>query len=148
MVSIQLKAKHLFYVAAITKGIVMSEYFRLANAVKSQLDANYETDDTLITVEATPREIISVFSILASMPEGQVNQINTEMLTLLTPQLQAGVGSQESEWIEIATEIQNSRASHKVEGVYKKPKVQTSRLSPKSSQNWTRPRNLKFDVPG
>jgi hypothetical protein len=107
MVNVTLKAKHLYFISNDLRNYSAAEYFALLGRIKTVCVG--VADDDSVAVDVAVIELIKIFNIIASKPEGQANRINTEMMELLTPQLEAGVLSEDPEWVEAATAINNIR---------------------------------------
>lgn len=110
MIDIELKAKHYFLIADIMFSVISSEGFTTLEKIKTATTG--ATDDQLVTVSIEPDRFIYVFQILTVKPEGQYNMVNTEMMTLLTPQIEAGIAAGNTEWIYLATQIQTIRENN------------------------------------
>lgn len=110
MISIQLKAKHFYLVAnELFSQPAVSAFNTLSN-IKTACSG--VADDDLVTINASLNEIIGVFSRLAQRPEGSYNQVNSEMLDLLTPQVTAGVLAEDPEWIALNDSISSIRTQN------------------------------------
>jgi len=103
MIPVQLKAKHFYFVANDLKRYSAEEFYTLIKRIAMQCGGM--ADDDLVTVNTTVYDLVKIFSNIASKPEGQANRINTEMMQLLTPQIQAGVAADDQEWIDAAQQI-------------------------------------------
>jgi hypothetical protein len=103
MIQVQLKAKHLYFIANILKNIVAAQFFSLLNRMKTATTG--KQDDETVTVLVTAADLIYIYRILSSKPEGQANMINTEMNEMLLPQIVAGAQSGNADWIAVATEV-------------------------------------------
>jgi hypothetical protein len=89
MIQITFKAKHFYFITFLLKNSSIQQYFSLISRIKTALTDNTDLDASF-TIQATPDDIILIYKILTSLPEGQSNSINTEMSQLLEPQVQAG----------------------------------------------------------
>lgn len=110
MISVQLKAKHLYFVVNDLKRYSAEEYYTLIKRIAMQCGG--VEDDDIVGITTSVDSLVKIFSNIASKPEGQANRINTEMMQLLTPQIQAGVQSGDPEWIEAAGRISTIRNSN------------------------------------
>lgn len=110
MIPVQLKAKHFYFVANDLKRYSAEEFYTLIKRIAMQCGGM--ADDDLVTVNTTVYDLVKIFQIIANKSEGQANRINTEMMQLLTPQIQAGVAADEAEWIEAAQQITAIRESN------------------------------------
>ena len=103
MIQLQLKAKHYYLVAEIQFGIAAYVSFPTLEKIKAACQGLQ--DDDIATVEIDVPTVISVFSILAQKPEGSYNRINTEMIDMLTPQIQEGITNNDPEWISLGEQV-------------------------------------------
>jgi hypothetical protein len=110
MISVQLKAKHFYFVANDLKRYSAEEYYTLIKRIAMQCSG--VADDDLVTVSSSVADLVKIFTNIASKPEGQANRINTEMMNLITPQIQAGVTAQNEEWIAAAAQIEVIRQNN------------------------------------
>ena len=110
MVQLELKAKHYYLIAEILFGFAAYTTFTTLEKIKSA--CNGVADDDLVSVESDPNTIVSVFQTLSQRPEGSYNQINGEMLDLLTPQIQAGIAANDPEWIYLGQAISEIRVNN------------------------------------
>jgi hypothetical protein len=110
MIPVQLKAKHFYFVANDLKRYSAEEFYTLIKRIAMQCGGM--ADDDLVTVNTTVYDLVKIFQIIANKSEGQANRINTEMMQLLTPQIQAGVAADEAEWIDAAQQITAIRESN------------------------------------
>ena len=109
MIQVQLKAKHYYLIADILFGVAAYASFQLLEKIKVACQG-LQDDDTA-TVEIDGASFINVFSVLTQKPEGSYNNVNTEMMDMLTPQIQAGVANDDPEWValnEVITEIRTA----------------------------------------
>jgi hypothetical protein len=110
MIQIELKAKHYYLIAENLFGFAAYSTFSTLAKIK---DACVGVgDDDLVTVDSDVVTISTVFQTLSQKPEGSYNMINTEMLQLLEPQITAGVGAGNEEWIQLAENITQIRSSN------------------------------------
>jgi hypothetical protein len=110
MLSVNLKAKHLYFICNDLRNYAAAEYFGLLGRIKTAcVDV---ADDDEITVETSKQDLVKIFSIIAYKPEGQANRINTDMMGLLTPQIEAGVAANDAEWIDAAAQIETIRSNN------------------------------------
>lgn len=93
MITIQLKAKHYYYIAYYLRNKSIEQYYKLTNRIKTQLQNNLDMD-AMFDIDVHPWEIIDIFSILTNLPEGQATMINAEMMDLLQPQMVTGITSE------------------------------------------------------
>ena len=129
MIQVQLKAKHFYLAAEIL--LQQFEKFALVQSALSQasvigitaiinqpvVDAirvacQNAADDDLVIVQADPQVFITVFKFLAQKAEGSYNNVNTEMMDLLIPQITAGVTTNDPEWISLNDQITATRAAN------------------------------------
>jgi len=110
MIPVQLKAKHFYFVANDLKRYSAEEYYTLIKRIAMQCGGF--GDDDLVTVNTSVYDLVKIFTNIASKPEGQANRINTEMMGILTPQIEAGVTAGNEEWIEAAQQIQTIREAN------------------------------------
>lgn len=109
MIQIDLKAKHYYLIAEILFGFAAYTSFQTLEKIK--IACSGATDEDLVTVETDVNTITTVFQILSQKPEGSYNNPNSEMLDLLLPQIAAGVGAGDEQWISLSeniTEVRNS----------------------------------------
>lgn len=110
MVSVQLKAKHFYYILYCSKS---GGFSNIRNLYKGILAIPSTTlDEDLVTIDASQGEVTHLYDVLTNMPEGQANVINTEMYSTLTPQIEAGVQAGNQEWVAIAQAISDIRATN------------------------------------
>lgn len=93
MINIQLKAKHFYFIIYYLKDKSILQYYKLVNRIKDKLKENNDLD-AIFSIEVYPYEVIDIFKMLTSLPEGMSTTINTEMLILLQEQIQQGVISE------------------------------------------------------
>jgi hypothetical protein len=110
MINLELKAKHYYLIADILFGTAAYVSFNILEKIKTACTG--VADDDLVTVEIDISNILFVFRILAQKPEGSHNQINSEMIDLLTPQIVTGVGNDDAEWISLGEQITSIRAEN------------------------------------
>lgn len=110
MIQVELKAKHIYFIANILKNIVASQFFSLLNRMKTATAG--KLDNETVTVQVTSADLIYIYRILSSKPEGQANMINTEMNEMLLPQIVSGAQSGNADWIAVATEVPAIRESN------------------------------------
>jgi hypothetical protein len=110
MIFVQLKAKHFYLVANILSTFPADYSFRTLEKIKVGCEGL--GDEDLTTIGVTTDELLSVFSILAQKPEGSYNNINTEMLDLLTPQVTTGVSLGNADWVFIGETITGVRTKN------------------------------------
>ncbi len=110
MIQEELKAKHYFLIADLLFGT--AAYVSFATLEKIKTACQGLQDDDPATVEIDVPTFISVFSILAQKPEGSYNNVNTEMMDMLTPQIQAGIADGNEEWISLGEQVTAIRASN------------------------------------
>jgi hypothetical protein len=107
MIQVTLKAKHFYYIANELKNIVAGEYFGLLNRIQAATAEAQDNDE--VTVATSADDIVRIFAILASKPEGQVNTLNTEMMQLFQSQMLAGIQAGDEHWMNAAQGIQAIR---------------------------------------
>jgi hypothetical protein len=110
MIQVELKAKHYFLIADILFGTAAYVSFTTLEKIKTACQG-LQDDDTA-TVEIDVPTFINVFSILTQKPEGSYNNVNTEMMDMLTPQIQAGVADGNEEWISLGEQVTVIRANN------------------------------------
>ena len=110
MIQVQFKAKHYFLIADIL--FATAAYVSFSTLEKIKTACQGLNDDDTATVEIDVPTFISVFSILAQKPEGSYNDINTEMMDMLTPQIQAGIANDDPEWISLGEQVTEIRANN------------------------------------
>jgi len=108
MINLELKAKHYYLIAETLFGFAAYTSFPTLNKIKTACK-DVTNDDDLVTIESDVKTILQVFEILSQKPEGSYNQINSEMLDLLLPQIQAGVWDNDLEWIEFGANVASIR---------------------------------------
>lgn len=106
--TIQLKAEHFYFITSQIYVRSLKDYFKLVNEIK--IATTGVDDDDLVSVDADANQIIEIYSLLAGMPEGQVNRINTDMNTLLFQQIQLNDGIQE--WDDLKNSIMAIRTTN------------------------------------
>lgn len=110
MIQLQLKAKHFFFIANDLKQVAAYQFFSLLNRIK---DATVgKTNEELVTVETSVDDLVFVFRLLSEKKEGEANMINTEMMGIITPQIQAGAGAGNAEWISAFQQISAVREAN------------------------------------
>ncbi len=110
MIQVELKAKHYFLIADILFGTAAYVSFTTLEKIKTACQG-LQDDDTA-TVEIDVPTFINVFSILTQKPEGSYNNVNTEMMDMLTPQIQAGVADGNEEWISLGEQVTAIRTAN------------------------------------
>ena len=90
MIQLQLKAKHFYYIAFALQDKPLRQFAGILSRMKDALVDNTDLN-ALFTIDVSYNDLISVFTIAASLPEGLSSSINTEMNLLIMPQIQAGV---------------------------------------------------------
>lgn len=114
MLTIQLKARHLFLIAELLTTQNIYGYLRLINSVKENIAIQYDgNDEGVIQVQATTNEVVDIFNILSSLPEGQSATINLEIFASLYPQLLTGLASEDPDWTYIYNYIIEGRNRNK-----------------------------------
>jgi hypothetical protein len=107
MINITLKVKHFYFIVDMLSTFPASYYFKLLNQIKLVTEGKDYED--YATVQSTVSEIEKIYSYLASKPEGQVNEINTEMnqifLSTMTDMIQQG----SAEWADLSVKIEAIR---------------------------------------
>jgi hypothetical protein len=129
MIQIELKAKH-FYLAADILLTEAEKYTRLQSYLSEGSNVGLNiffsqpiidnikavcqvaADDDLVTVETDVTPFITVFKSLAQKAEGSYNNVNTEMMDLLIPQITTGVTANDPEWISLNDQITAIRAAN------------------------------------
>lgn len=104
MVQIELKVKHYYYITNLLMSYQADESFHLLKRIKMQVSYQSQDDD-LITVGVDATDVKKIFARLSSKPEGEANRLNSEMMDLLTPQIQAGLQSGVDEWNTIYLDV-------------------------------------------
>jgi hypothetical protein len=110
MIQVELKAKHYFLIVDILFGTAAYVSFSTIEKIKTACQELQDNDAA--TVEIDVPTFINVFSILAQKPEGSYNNVNTEMMDMLTPQIQAGVANGDAEWISLGQQVTTIRANN------------------------------------
>lgn len=110
MIQVELKAKHYFLIADILFGT--AAYVSFATLEKIKTACQGLQDDDVATVEIDVPTFLNVFNILTQKPEGGYNNINTEMMDMLTPQIQAGIANDDPEWIGLGEQVTIIRANN------------------------------------
>lgn len=110
MIQLQLKAKHYFLIADIL--FATAAYVSFPTLEKIKVACQGLNDDDTATVEIDVPTVLSVFGILAQKPEGSYNNVNTEMMDMLTPQIQAGVANDDPEWISLGEQVTAIRSAN------------------------------------
>jgi hypothetical protein len=110
MVQIKLKAKHFYLISEILFGYAAYTSFSTLEKIKSA--CNGANDDDLVTVESEVDTVVNVFSELSKRPEGSYNQINGEMIDILTPQITEGTNLGDPEWIKLGESIAEIRETN------------------------------------
>jgi hypothetical protein len=120
MVEINLKAKHYYLIAELLFGQAAYSSFAILEKIKNACTG--VADDDTVAVEIDTDNFINVFRTLAQKPEGSFNQINTEMLDLLFPQIAAGVAAEAAigetspptptPWADVSVAITSIRTSN------------------------------------
>jgi len=110
MIQIELKAKHFYLIADILFGAAAYVSFNTLEKIKTACTGL--NDDDLTTVEVGVDTFVSIFRILAQKPEGSYNNVNTEMMDLLTTQITTGVGNDDAEWISLNEQVTSIRAEN------------------------------------
>jgi len=108
VIQVQLKAKHYFLIADILFGTAAYVSFSTLEKIKTACQGLQDEDDA--TVEIDVPTFINVFNVLTQKPEGSYNNINTEMMDMLTPQIQAGIANDDVEWISLGDQVTTIRA--------------------------------------
>jgi hypothetical protein len=90
MIQLQLKAKHFYYVAFALQDKPLRQFAGILSRMKDALLDNTDMD-AMVTIDVSYSDLISVFTIVAALPEGLSSGINTEMNTLIMPQISTGV---------------------------------------------------------
>lgn len=103
MISVQLQAKHFYFVTNDLMRYAAMEYNSLLKRIG--MNCSGVADSDLVAVQTSVDDLVKIFSLVADKPEGQTNRINTEMMTLLEPQITAGVAAGDQEWIGAAQKI-------------------------------------------
>jgi hypothetical protein len=110
MIQVELKAKHYFLIADILFGT--AAYVSFATLEKIKTACQGLQDDDNATVEIDVPTFLNVFNILTQKPEGSYNNVNTEMMDMLTPQIQAGIADGNEEWISLGEQVTTIRANN------------------------------------
>ena len=110
MIQLDLKAKHYFLIADIL--FATAAYVSFATLEKIKAACQGLNEDDTATVEIDITTVLTVFGILAQKPEGSYNNVNTEMMDMLIPQIQAGVTSGSEEWISLGLQITEIRTAN------------------------------------
>lgn len=110
MIQLQLKAKHYYLVADILFGAAAYVSFPILQKIKAACQGL--ANDDIATVEIDVPTFINVFTVLTQKPEGSYNNINTEMMDMLTPQIQAGIANNDPEWISLGEQVTEIRTAN------------------------------------
>jgi hypothetical protein len=110
MIQLDLKAKHYYLIAEILFGF--AAYTSFATLEKIKTACLGVGDDDLVSVESDVNTITTVFQILSQKPEGSFNDVNSEMLDLLLPQIAAGVGAGDPHWIQLGNNVTEIRTNN------------------------------------
>ncbi len=110
MIQLDLKAKHYYLIAEILFGFAAYSSFATLEKIKTACLG--VADDDLVSVESDVNTITTVFQILSQKPEGSYNQINSEMIDLLIPQINAGVGAGDPDWIQLGDNVTEIRTNN------------------------------------
>ena len=110
MIQVELKAKHYFLIADILFGTAAYVSFLTLEKIKASCQGLQ--DDDVATVEIDVTTFLNVFNILTQKPEGSYNNVNTEMMDMLIPQIQAGVTDGNEEWISLGLQITEIRTAN------------------------------------
>jgi hypothetical protein len=84
---IQLKEKHLCFIASQLKNYALSDFFRLVMQIREKLVGNNLAPDDLVEISTTPQELTSIYTMMGQKAEGLVVGINAAMKADLLPQL-------------------------------------------------------------
>lgn len=103
MINISLKAKHFYLIAGHLKDRSAFYSQVINNSIQVATAGKLEDDTAAIDIEVP--KFVEIFQMLSGMPEGQYNRCNSEMMDLLTPQIEAGVQSGDPEWIDAANQV-------------------------------------------
>lgn len=107
MIQIKLKAKHFYLISEILFGYAAYASFSTLEKIKSA--CNGANDEDLITVESEVNTVTEVFTELSKRPEGSYNQVNSEMIDILIPQITEGTNLGDPEWIKLGENINQIR---------------------------------------
>lgn len=107
MINITLKVKHFYFIVDILKDLPASYYFSLINQIKSITEGKDLED--YATVQSSVSEVERIYSYLSSKPEGEVNDINTEMNNILIDTMSDMIQQGSSEWSDLSIKIQTIR---------------------------------------
>jgi hypothetical protein len=110
MIQVELKAKHYFLIADILFGT--AAYVSFPTLEKIKIACQGLQDDDAATVEIDVPTFLNVFNILTQKPEGSYNNVNTEMMDMLTSQIQAGIADGNEEWISLGEQVTTIRANN------------------------------------
>jgi len=103
MVQVQLKAKHYYLIADILFTTAAYVSFSILEKIKTACQGLQDNDTTTVEIDVTT--FVTIFSVLAQKPEGSYNNVNTEMMNMLTPQIQAGIANNDPEWISLGEQV-------------------------------------------
>lgn len=103
MITVTLKRKHLLLVLGHQLDTTLRDSLSTANKIISVCANKQDNDDVQIEIEWD--KMWQSYNIMTNLPSGAYKTVNTEMETMLTPQIQAGVAVQDPEWIEFATKL-------------------------------------------
>lgn len=110
MVSVQLKVKEFLVIANSLFTEQSSQAFSLLSRIKSATSG--QSDDALVTVDATTQEVELVYRKLTLSPEGIYSEINASMFAQLQAQIVAGTTAGDTEWIYIGTNLNAIRTEN------------------------------------
>ena len=110
MINIQLQAQHFYLIAGTLQFNSASYSAKTLNAIKEATAGKADTDTATLGIEVDM--FVSVFSTFSQKPEGAYNRPNTEIMDLLTPQIQAGVQAGDPEWISLAEQVEAIRVAN------------------------------------
>ena len=103
MITVTLKRRHLLLVLGHQLDTTLRESMSTANRIISVCTGKQDNDDVQIQIEW--EKLWQSYNIMTNLPSGAYKTVNTEMDTMLAPQMQAGVQSGNQDWIELATRL-------------------------------------------
>jgi hypothetical protein len=107
MINVTLKVKHFYFIVEMLSSFPASYYFDLMNQIKT-VTAGKDLED-YATVQTQVTEVEKIYSYLSAKPEGEVNEINTEMNTILLATMNDMIQVGNAEWLDLSVKIQAIR---------------------------------------
>jgi hypothetical protein len=107
--TLQLKAKHFYLIISLIKDKPVGQYLTTMSNLKAALTEDTDLE-ALISIECPVENLTEVYQLLSQKPEGLLTTLNDEMRELLLPQITAGVGAGNAEWVKVNAFITAVRA--------------------------------------